>query len=295
MAQTQQKPQWLKIRPPTTENFNSIKETISKLKLHTVCQEAHCPNMSECWSGGTATFMVMGGTCTRGCRFCAVETAAKGAPLDSLEPKKLAYAVKEFGLDYVVITSVDRDDLPDQGAEHFAKCIETLRELSPNVLTEVLVPDFRGNFDCIKTIVSSQPTVFAHNVETVKRLQSYARDGRASYEQSLKVLRTAKEINPKIFTKSSIIVGFGETEAEIIETMKDLRAAGVDIVTLGQYLRPSDWHLEVSEYVPPEKFKFYEEKAKELGFLYCASGPFVRSSYKAGELFVKNLLKSNNK
>ncbi len=284
------KPQWLKIRPPNTESFNSIKDTIAKLKLHTVCQEAHCPNTSECWSGRTATFMIMGGICTRGCRFCAVGSAAKGEPLDNLEPKKLAIAVKEFGLDYVVITSVDRDDLSDQGAEHFAKCIETLRKFTPNVLVEVLVPDFRGDFNCIKTVIKAEPTVFAHNIETVKRLQKYARDGRANYEQSLKVLRTAKELNPKIFTKSSIIVGFGEKEEEVIETMKDLRSNNVDILTIGQYLRPSDWHLPVSEFITPEQFKFYEEKAKELGFLYCASGPFVRSSYKAGELFVKNLL-----
>ncbi|HIJ98985.1 TPA: lipoyl synthase [archaeon] len=287
------KPQWLKIRPPNTESFNSIKDTIAKLKLHTVCQEAHCPNMSECWSGGTATFMVMGGTCTRGCRFCSVESAAKGETLDPIEPKKLAYAVKEFGLDYVVITSVDRDDLSDQGAGHFAKCIETLRELVPNVLVEVLTPDFRGDFDCIKTVIDAQPTVFAHNIETVKRLQKYARDPRANYEQSLKVLKTAKELNSEIFTKSSIIVGFGEKEEEVIETMKDLRAVGVDILTIGQYLRPSDWHLPVSEYVSLEKFKFYEQKGLELGFKYVASGPFVRSSYKAGELFVKNLVKRN--
>ena len=287
------KPQWLKIKPPNTESFNSIKDTIAKLKLHTVCQEAHCPNMSECWSSGTATFMIMGGVCTRGCRFCAVESAAKGEPLDSLEPKKLAYAVKEFGLGYVVITSVDRDDLQDQGAGHFADCIKTLHEFAPNVLVEVLTPDFRGNFDCIKTVIDARPTVFAHNIETVKRLQKYARDPRANYEQSLEVLKTAKESNPKVFTKSSIIVGIGEKEEEVIETMKDLRAVGVDILTIGQYLRPSDWHLPVSEYVPPEKFKFYEQKGLELGFKFGASGPFVRSSYKAGELFVKNLVKKN--
>lgn len=282
------KPAWLKIAPPTTESFSEIKQIISNQKLHTVCQEAHCPNMSECWSSGTATFMVMGDTCTRGCRFCAVNTAAKGAPLDPNEPKNLARAVAQMGLDYVVITSVDRDDLPDQGAGHFARCIEELRKQAPGVLTEVLTPDFRGDVSCIKTIVDARPTVFAHNMETVERLQSQVRDRRANYRQSLKVLKTAKELEPKIYTKSSIIVGFGEKEEEVVKTMEDLCLNNVDIVTLGQYLRPSDWHLPVSEYVTPQKFKFYEEKGKEMGFMYAASGPFVRTSYKAGKLFVKS-------
>jgi len=286
------KPEWLKIAPPTTGSFSGIKQTISERKLHTVCQEAHCPNMSECWSGGTATFMVMGDTCTRGCRFCAVKTAAKGTPLDPNEPRNLAESVKEMGLDYVVITSVDRDELPDQGAGHFAKCIEELHKQAPEVLVEVLIPDFRGDENLIKTIVDAKPTVIAHNIETVKRLQRTVRDGRANYEQSLKVLRTVKEMNPEIYTKSSIIVGFGEKSEEIIETMKDLRANKADIVTLGQYLRPSDWHVQVSEYVTPETFKFYEQKGKEIGFMYVASGPFVRSSYKAGELFVKGVAKT---
>ena len=286
------KPAWLKIAPPTTESFSGIKQIISEKKLHTVCQEAHCPNMSECWSGGTATFMVMGDTCTRGCRFCAVKTAAKGTPLDPNEPRNLAKAVGEMGLDYVVITSVDRDELPDQGAGHFAKCVEELHKQAPDVLVEVLIPDFRGDENLIKTIVDAKPTVIAHNIETVKRLQRTVRDGRANYEQSLKVLRTVKEINPEIYTKSSIIAGFGETKEEIIETMKDLRQNKVDIVTLGQYLRPSDWHVQVSEYVTPETFKFYEQKGKEIGFMYVASGPFVRSSYKAGDLFVKGVAKT---
>ena len=286
------KPAWLKIAPPTTESFSGIKQIISEKKLHTVCQEAHCPNMSECWSGGTATFMVMGDTCTRGCRFCAVKTAAKGQPLDPNEPRNLAKAVGEMGLDYVVITSVDRDELPDQGAGHFAKCIEELHKQAPDVLVEVLIPDFRGDANLIKTIIDAKPTVIAHNIETVKRLQRTVRDGRANYEQSLKVLRTVKEMNPRIYTKSSIIVGFGEKSEEIIETMKDLRQNKVDIVTLGQYLRPSDWHVQVSEYVTPETFKFYEQKGEEIGFMYVASGPFVRSSYKAGELFVKGVAKT---
>ncbi len=286
------KPQWLKIAPPTTESFSGIKQIISEKKLHTVCQEAHCPNMSECWSGGTATFMVMGDTCTRGCRFCAVKTAAKGEPLDPNEPKNLAESDKEMCLDYGVITSVDLDELPDQGAGHFAKCISELHKQAPEVLVEVLIPDFRGDFNCIKTIAVAKPTVVDHNIETVKRLQRTIRDGRANYEQSLKVLRTVKELNSKIYTKSSIIVGFGETEEEVIQTMKDLRANGVDIVTLGQYLRPSDWHVPVSEYVTPAQFKFYEEKGKEIGFMYVASGPFVRSSYKAGEFFIKSQIEA---
>ena len=226
------------------------------------------------------------------CSFAAVKTAAKGQPLDQNEPRNLAKAVGEMGLDYVVITSVDRDELPDQGAGHFAKCIEELHKQAPDVLVEVLIPDFRGDANLIKTIIDAKPTVIAHNIETVKRLQRTVRDGRANYEQSLKVLRTVKEMNPEIYTKSSIIVGFGEKSEEIIETMKDLRQNKVDIVTLGQYLRPSDWHVQVSEYVTPETFKFYEQKGEEIGFMYVASGPFVRSSYKAGELFVKGVAKT---
>jgi lipoic acid synthetase len=282
------KPQWLKIELSRNDNFDNIDNTLKKYNLHTVCQEAHCPNISECWNGGTATFMVMGDICTRGCRFCAVKTG-KPLALDKDEPHKLAHAIKEWGLDYIVITSVDRDDLPDHGAQHFASCINAVRDANPNILIEVLIPDFRGGEDCIKIIVDAGPDVLAHNIETIKRLQNI-RDVRANYQQSLFVLRKAKELGAK-YTKSSLMLGLGESEEEIIEAMGDLRKAGVDIITFGQYLRPSSKHIQVGEYVHPAKFQYYKELADNMGFLYCASGPFVRSSYKAGELFLKGLMK----
>lgn len=293
MISNRGKPQWLKIKPPSTGQFIKIKETLKKYNLHTVCEESHCPNIPECWSGGTATFMILGDVCTRGCRFCQVNASAKGKPIDPYEPIKLAYAIKEWNLDYIVITSVDRDDLEDQGSDHFAKCIDEVKKRIPGLIVEVLIPDFRGDEGCLKKVVDAKPEVIAHNVETVRRLQSEIRDRRAGYEQSLSVLANVKKLNPKIFTKSSIIVGFGETDEEILQTMKDLRAVGVDILTIGQYLRPSDWHLPVAAYVPPEKFEFYKAMAEDMGFLYVASGPFVRSSYRAGELFVKNVIKNN--
>ncbi len=288
MLEAQPKPIWLKIRPPTTQKFESIKGTLAGLKLHTVCEEAHCPNISECWSGGTATFMVLGDVCTRGCRFCNVRKGRVGAPLDPLEPQKLAQAVKEWGLSYVVVTSVDRDDLPDQGAAHFAECIAELRKVP--VLTEVLIGDFRGNKDLVKVIADAKPSVIAHNVETVERLQKYARDFRANYHQSIELLREVKRIDPSIFTKTSIMLGLGEKDGEVLKTLDDLRDASIDVVTFGQYLRPSILHLPVSEYVTPEKFEWFNERARERGFLYVAGGPFVRSSYKAGELFIKGVI-----
>ncbi|MFH1257382.1 MAG: lipoyl synthase [Candidatus Micrarchaeota archaeon] len=288
MLQQQQKPYWLKIRPPSTKKFEQVKATLEGLKLVTVCEEAHCPNISECWSGGTATFMVMGDTCTRGCRFCNVRKAKGGAPLDAKEPKKLAKAAKEWGLTYVVVTSVDRDDLPDQGANHFAECIRELRK--EGILTEVLIGDFCGDEKLLKLIVEAKPNVIAHNIETVERLQKYARDYRAGYNQSLGVLRKVKEIDPSIYTKSSIMLGLGELEGEVVKALDDLRENAVDVVTFGQYLRPSIMQLPVSEYVTPEKFEMYNGLARERGFLYVAGGPFVRSSYKAGELFMKGVL-----
>ncbi len=290
------KPEWLKIRPPT-KAFSELKGLVSHFGLHTVCQEAHCPNMSECWSGGTATFMVLGDICTRGCKFCAVKTGNPKGIVNSEEPFMLAQCVKEMNelnsakLNYIVITSVDRDDLPDQGASHFASCVTEVKKANPGIMVEVLTPDFRGNRECIKTVADAQPDVFGHNIETVRRLQRKARDLRAGYEQSLSVLAAAKEINPKIFTKSSIMLGLGETEEELMQAMKDLLAVGVDILTLGQYLRPSSWHLPVAEYVSPEKFNKLKLAGERLGFKYVAAGPFVRSSYRAGELFVKNVLK----
>ena len=276
------KPPWLKIQLKREESFDKIDATMKKYNLHTVCQEAHCPNISECWNSGTATFMIMGDVCTRGCRFCAVKS---GRPLvlDHEEPRKLARAVKEWGLGYIVITSVDRDDLPDQGSQNFASCIQEARRENPKTLIEVLVPDFRGNEECIKTIVSACPDVFAHNIETVRRLQN-VRDARASYEQSLFVLKKSKEFGIK-YSKSSLMLGLGETEQEIIEAMRDLRAIGVDIITFGQYLQPSNKHVQITEYVHPDKFEHFKKIAEDMGFLYCASGPFVRSSYRAGEFF----------
>lgn len=233
--------------------------------------------------------MVMGDTCTRACKFCQVKTFYRGEKLDPKEPEKLAQAVKEWGLEYVVITSVDRDDLPDQGASHFAQCIREIKK--QGILVEVLIPDFRGDVACLKTIVSFHPDVIAHNVETVKRLQSQVRDPRAGYEQSLFVLEKIKELNPSIFTKSSLMLGFGEKDGEVLETMHQLRAKGVDVLTLGQYLRPSEKYLPVQEYVPQEKWDFFKMMGEELGFLYVASGPLVRSSYRAGELFLKNVIR----
>ncbi len=238
--------------------------------------------------------MVLGDTCTRGCRFCAVKTGFRGQEIDRDEPDKIASAVKEWGLDYVVITSVDRDDLPDQGAGHFSECIRQLKSQNPGLLVEVLTPDFRGDVAAVKTIVEAKPDVFAHNVETVARLQKSVRDPRAGYEQSLSILVAAKRFGV-VYTKSSIMLGLGETEEEVGQTLDDLRTASVDVVTFGQYLRPSKLHLPVSEYVSPERFDAYRRMAEEKGFLYCASGPFVRSSYRAGEFFLKGLLEKGEK
>lgn len=291
------KPPWLKIRPPTTDKFAQIKGLLKEKKLHTVCAEAHCPNITECWSGGTATFMLMGDTCTRACRFCMVKSGNPHGILDEQEPQKLVESVKIMGLDYIVLTCVTRDDLEDGGAGHFARCVNELKKNYPALLVEVLISDLNDKDEAIRKIVDAKPAVFAHNVETVERLQSAIRDPRANYKKSLSVLEKAKKFagaeggKQKIYTKSSLMLGLGETEEEVIQTMKDLLAIGVDVVTFGQYLRPSLFHVAVQEYVTPEKFKKYEIIAKELGFLYCAAGPFIRSSYRAGELFMKNVLK----
>lgn len=287
---TRGKPSWLTIAPPSGEAYPRLSSILQKHNLHTVCQEAHCPNLSECWSGGTATFMVLGDTCTRACKFCAVKTAFPPAPPDSQEPAKLAAAVKELGLEYVVVTSVNRDDLPDQGAGHFAACITAIREQAPEVKIEILTPDFQGRVDLIEKVVKAEPNVFAHNLETVQRLQHPVRDPRANYHQSLGVLKSVKSMAPALYTKSALMLGLGETREEVLAALRDLRSVGVDFITLGQYLRPTAWHVEVTEYIRPEVFKQYEKDALELGFLYCAAGPFVRSSYRAGEFFLKRLL-----
>jgi lipoic acid synthetase len=290
------KPEWLKTRPPSGERFTDIKESLRERDLNTVCEEANCPNLGECWSGrdgpGTATFMLMGDRCSRGCNFCDVETGGMDA-LDDEEPEQVADAVAEIGLDYVVLTSVDRDDLPDQGAGHFARTIEAIKDRDPGILVEALVPDFRGEQRLVRRVLDAEPDVFAHNVETVDRLQWPVRDRRAGYEQSLSVLRQAARESDS-YVKTSLMLGVGEYDHEVYQTLSDLRSVGVDVVTLGQYLQPSRSHLEVSEYVHPDAFDTWQRVAEaELGFLYCASGPMVRSSYRAGELFVDAVLRDD--
>lgn len=282
------KPSWLKVKLPTgakQERFARIRGRARELGLSTVCEEAQCPNIGECWGGGTATFMVMGSICTRGCRFCAVNTRRNGNPLDPDEPRNVAVAIAEMELDYVVVTSVDRDDLPDGGAGHFAACIEEIHELNPSTMVEVLIPDFSGDRDLLNKVVQAKPEVLAHNVECIERLTATVRDPRAGYQQSLDVLKAAKELGSE-YTKSSIMVGLGETEEEVLNCMQDLQAVGVDFLTVGQYLRPSAKHLALQRYVTPDEFENYEKLGLEMGFTYVASGPLVRSSYKAGEFFI---------
>ncbi|XP_036372717.1 lipoyl synthase, mitochondrial [Megalops cyprinoides] len=288
-------PPWLKTEIPIGKNYNRLKNTLRDLNLHTVCEEARCPNIGECWGGGeyataTATIMLMGDTCTRGCRFCSVKTARKPPPLDPNEPENTAKAIAAWGLDYVVLTSVDRDDLADGGAEHFAKTVSNLKERNPKILVECLTPDFRGDLVAVEKIALSGLDVYAHNVETVRQLQRHVRDPRANFDQSLSVLRHAKSVNPSILTKTSIMLGLGETDAQVHEAMTELRKSGVDCLTLGQYMQPTKRHLKVEEYVTPEKFAHWEKVGQEMGFVYTASGPLVRSSYKAGEFFLKNLI-----
>lgn len=287
----QRKPDWLKIRPAHNTDFSRIKNALRKRGLVSVCEEANCPNMAECWHNeGTATFMVLGDTCTRGCKFCAVKTAMKGKPVDPFEPKKLADAIKEMKLDYAVITSVDRDDLPDEGSGHFARCIVEIKKAHPKTRIEVLIPDFSGRPELLKKIVGAMPDVIAHNIETVRSLQRKVRDPRAGYEQSLRVIENIKKMDERIYSKSALMLGLGEKKEEVVQAMKDLRSAGCDILTIGQYLKPKNKFLKVEEYVKPEVFDEYRKIGEDLGFLYVASGPFVRSSYRAGELFIKNLI-----
>lgn len=283
-------PEWFEIKPASTERYADVKETVSRLGLHTVCTEAHCPNTTDCWSSGTATFMVLGDKCTRGCRFCAVQKSARGISVDALEPRKLAIAIKEWGLDYVVITSVCRDDLEDQGSGHFARCVEEIKKECKGTVVEVLIPDFRNDAECLMRIVEAKPDVVGHNIETVERLNPLVRDRRAGYAQSLAVLKKIKELDPSRYTKSAMMLGLGETEGEVVAAMRDLREAGVDFLAVGQYLRPSAHHAEVKEYVTPERFELYEKKGLELGFKYVAAGPFVRSSFKAGDYFIKAIV-----
>lgn len=292
--QTQRLPPWFKIRPPSGEKVQMIRRMVSSLDLATVCQEARCPNLYECWAGGTATFMVMGDTCTRGCRFCHVKTGNPAGLLDPQEPEKVAWSVKKLDLDYTVITSVDRDDLPDGGAAHFAEVIQAIRRVNPETFVEVLIPDFAGDEEALKKVIQAGPHVIAHNIETVERLTPKVRDKRAGYRQSLKVLETIKKLDPSKYTKSSIMLGLGEQDEEVHNAMDDLRAVGVDVLTLGQYLRPANEprFLRVEEYVHPEAFDEWGRIGREeKGFLYVASGPMVRSSYRAGEFFMEGLLR----
>ena len=285
-------PEWLSIRPASTERYGEIKAEIASQDLHTVCVEAHCPNITECWSGGTATFMVLGDLCTRGCRFCAVGKSAKGLAVDKMEPKKLASVIKKWGLGYVVITSVCRDDLEDQGAGHFAKCIAEIKTESPRTLVEVLIPDFKGDTGCLNIIADARPDVIGHNIETVRRLTQNVRDRRADYDQSLRVLAHFKNVDSGIYTKSAMMLGMGESEEEVMQAMDDLRSVGVDFLAMGQYLSPGKHNIDVKEYIRPETFSRFRLKALEKGFRYVAAGPFVRSSYKAGEVFIGSVIRN---
>lgn len=289
------KPDWIKIRPASGERYVQLKAMFKELNLATVCQEAQCPNIGECWSGGTATIMLMGEVCTRGCRFCNVKTGNPKGKLDLEEPEKVALAVSKMTLDYLVLTSVDRDDLPDEGSGHFAKTISLLKEKSPSLIVEVLTPDFKGNEEFVAKIVDAKPDVFAHNVETVERLTFRVRDPRAKYGQSLRVLEYVKERDASRFTKSSIMLGLGEQDDEVRQTLRDLRNVGCDVVTFGQYLQPQARFLPVESFVTPEKFKEWQVEAEAMGFLYVASGPLVRSSYRAGEFFMAGMVEKRRR
>lgn len=275
------KPEWIKVRLPNNPVFFSTKALISDLKLHTVCESAQCPNRWECWSSGTATFMIAGDRCTRACGFCAV-TTAKPFALEADEPQRVAEAIKRMRLKHVVITAVARDDMKDGGAKHFAETIEAARAAMPELVIEVLTPDFHAKEDCLQIIAAARPHIFNHNLETVERLTPLVRS-RAKYRVSLQVLRRMKEISPEIVTKSGLMLGLGEKEEELFQAMDDLREAGVQVLTLGQYLRPSPQHLPVVEYVHPDNFELYKRIAYEKGFEFVASGPLVRSSYHAAD------------
>jgi lipoic acid synthetase len=287
------KPSWLTVNPPRGQPYQNLKELFGNLNLHTVCEEAHCPNVHECWGGGTATLMLMGDVCSRACRFCMVTPGKPQGVLDQLEPENVAFALSQMGLTYVVLTSVDRDDLQDGGASHFAKTIRLVKERNPGILVEVLIPDFQGDLGDLKQVVEARPDVIAHNIETTLSLTPTVRDPRAHYWQSLSVLRNVKKLDRRAHTKSSIMVGLGETEEEVAQAMAHLRQADVDFLTVGQYLRPSPRHLKVVEYVRPEQFERYRTMGEELGFRYVASGPLVRSSYRAGEFFLRTAIEND--
>ena len=280
----ERKPTWLRVKSQNSLKYRELKEIVANKKLHTVCEEAMCPNIQECWSHGTATFMLLGSVCTRACKFCAVDTGNPKGLLDKDEPLKVANSIANMNLKYAVLTSVNRDDLDDGGAEHFSYTVKAIKENTPEVVIEALVPDFLGNEKSIETLLDSQLEVFAQNLETVKRLTKRVRDPRAGYDQTLQVLAYAKKYSPSIITKTSLMFGLGETEKEILESYEDIKKAGVDVLTLGQYMRPTVNHLPVEKWYSPEEFDYYKNLAVEFGFLEVAAGPMVRSSYRADRI-----------
>ena len=280
----ERKPTWLKVKSQNSRKFKELKRIVSVKKLHTVCEEAMCPNIQECWSHGTATFMLLGSVCTRACKFCAVDTGNPKGKLDKEEPMKVANSIANMDLKYAVLTSVNRDDLSDGGAGHFSETIRAIKEKAPEVIIEALVPDFLGNTESIETLLDSNLEVFAQNLETVRRLTKRVRDPRAGYDQTLKVLSHAKQNSQKIITKTSLMFGLGETKEEILVAFEDIKKAGVDVLTLGQYMRPTINHLPVEKWYTPEEFEYFKKLAIEIGFLEVASGPLVRSSYRADRI-----------
>ena len=289
------KPPWLRVGIGGGKRYQQVRETVNTHNLATVCEESHCPNIGECWNHGTATIMLMGATCTRACKFCAVDTGNPGGWLDLEEPANAAKSVQLMGLGYVVLTSVDRDDLDDGGAQHYANCIQAIKRVNPNTAVEALTPDFSGNRKDVAVVANSGLEVFAQNLETVERLTHVVRDPRAGYQQTLDVLAYAKQSNAKVLTKSSLMLGIGETDEEIETALQDLFKHNVDIVTLGQYMRPTKNHLPVDRWVTPEQFEQFREYGLSLGFMEVASGPLVRSSYRADKVFAKNNLGLSNK
>ena len=285
------KPNWLRLNHSFTPKFKEVKSIVKENHLNTVCEEAMCPNIKECWSYGTATFMLLGDVCTRACKFCAVDTGNPRGRLDKKEPFKVAQSIKKMSLKYAVLTSVNRDDLADGGAKHYSNTIEAIKDACPKVMVEALTPDFEGKNKSISILLSSSLDVFAQNVETVERLTVRVRDPRAGYQKTLNVLEKAKKLSPEVLTKTSLMLGLGETTKEIQSTMVDAYSVGVEILTLGQYLRPTLNHLPVERYIPPEEFLHYKNMAKEIGFKEVASGPMVRSSYRADK--VARLLQNN--
>ncbi|KAK7463710.1 hypothetical protein VKT23_005648 [Stygiomarasmius scandens] len=295
-------PGYLKTSIPSGKSFNKIKKDLRGLNLHTVCEEARCPNIGDCWGGkegvteaegrsaATATIMLMGDTCTRGCRFCSVKTSRAPPPLDPHEPENTAEAISRWGLGYIVLTSVDRDDLVDGGAHHFAETIRKIKQKAPHILVEALTGDFAGSLDHVSVVAKSGLDVYAHNIETVEQLTPFVRDRRATFRQSLKVLEHAKREGVRV-TKTSVMLGVGETHDQVMDALKELRKVDVDVVTFGQYMRPTKRHMKVDRYVEPAEFDRWKQIAEDMGFLYVASGPLVRSSYKAGEFYIENVLR----